>query len=246
MFSITKKQVGAASCRDKGVIPMPHVIVKFYPGRSQEQKNQLANEIVKSVVEIAGCEQKSVSVAIEEVEPDDWAETVYQPDIIDKKENLVVTPGYNPFQKKEASAGAAQTAEFKIRSYQAFDESAVIELWHRCNLVVPQNEPKKDIEIKRSVQADLFFVGTVSGRIVATVMAGYDGHRGWIYYLAVDPAYRRQQFGRRMMEKAESALKKRGCPKINLQVRTSNQAVIAFYERLGFSNDDVIGMGKRL
>jgi ribosomal protein S18 acetylase RimI-like enzyme len=225
---------------------MPHVIVKLYPGRSEEQKKQLAGEIVKKVREIARCEEKSVSVAFEEVEPDDWAENVYQPDIIDKKENLVVTPGYNPFQKKEDSAGAAQNAGFKIRSYQDSDESAVIELWHRCNLVVPQNEPKKDIEMKRKVQADLFFVGTVSGRIVATVMAGYDGHRGWIYYLAVDPDYQRQQIGRRMMEKAEFALKKRGCPKINLQVRTSNRAVIAFYERLGYTNDDVIGLGKRL
>ena len=136
-----------------------------------------------------------------------------------------------------------KSPEFKIRSYQASDESAVIELWHRCNLVVPQNDPQKDIEMKRKVQADLFFVGTISGRAIATVMAGYDGHRGWIYYLAVDPDYRRQRIGRRMMENAESALKKRGCPKINLQVRTSNQAVVAFYERLGFSNDDVICLG---
>ena len=225
---------------------MPHVIVKLYSGRSEEQKKQLAGEIVKSVVEIAVCEEKSVSVAFEEVEPDDWAENVYQPDIIDKKENLVVRPGYNPFQKKEGFTGAAHDAEFIIRSYQASDESAVIELWHRCNLVVPQNEPKKDIEMKRKVQPDLFFVGTIGNRIVATVMAGYDGHRGWIYYLAVDPDCQRQQIGRRMMEKAESALKNRGCPKINLQVRTSNQAVISFYERLGFSNDDVIGLGKKL
>jgi len=225
---------------------MPHVIVKLYPGRSEEQKKQLAGEIVKSVVEIAVCEEKSVSVAFEEVEPDDWAENVYQPDIIDKKENLVVRPGYNPFQKKEGFTGAAHDAEFIIRSYQASDESAVIELWYRCNLVVPQNEPKKDIEMKRKVQPDLFFVGTIGNRIVATVMAGYDGHRGWIYYLAVDPDCQRQQIGRRMMEKAESALKNRGCPKINLQVRTSNQAVISFYERLGFSNDDVIGLGKKL
>ena len=139
-----------------------------------------------------------------------------------------------------------KSPEFKIRSYQISDESAVIDLWHRCNLVVPQNEPKKDIEMKLKVQPDLFFVGTVSGRIMATVMAGYDGHRGWIYYLAVDPDYQRKQIGRRMMAKAESELQKRGCPKINLQVRTSNQAVISFYERLGFSNDDVIGLGKRL
>ena len=139
-----------------------------------------------------------------------------------------------------------KSPEFKIRSYQASDEPEVIDLWHRCNLVVAQNDPQLDIELKRKVQSDLFFVGSVSGRIVATVMAGYDGHRGWIYYLAVDPDYRRQQIGRRMMEKAESALKALGCPKINLQVRTSNQAVISFYERLGFSDDDVIGLGKRL
>ena len=139
-----------------------------------------------------------------------------------------------------------KSPEFKIRSYQASDESAVIDLWQRCNLVVPKNDPQHDIEMKRKVQPDLFFVGTVSGRIVATAMAGYDGHRGWIYYLAVDPDDRRQQIGRRMMAKAESELKKRGCPKINLQVRSSNQAVISFYERLGFSNDDVIGLGKKL
>jgi 4-oxalocrotonate tautomerase len=120
---------------------MPHVIVKLYPGRSEEQKKQLAREIVKNVTEIAGCEKKSVSVAFEEVKPDDWAENVYLPDIINNKKNLVVTPGYNPFQKKEGTAGTAQNAEFAIRSYQTSDQSAVIDLWHRCNLVVPQNEP---------------------------------------------------------------------------------------------------------
>jgi 4-oxalocrotonate tautomerase len=76
---------------------MPHIIVKLYPGRSPQQKKQLAREIVQSVVEIAICEEKSVSVAIEEVAPDDWAEKVYKPDIINNKNNLVVTPGYNPF-----------------------------------------------------------------------------------------------------------------------------------------------------
>jgi ribosomal protein S18 acetylase RimI-like enzyme len=225
---------------------MPHVIVKLYPGRSEEQKKLLAREIVKNVREIAICEEKSISVAFEEVAPDDWAETVYQPDIIDNKENLVVTPGYNPFQKKDDNSTTDRDSEFNIRSYQASDESAVIDLWQRCNLVVPQNDPKKDIETKRKVQANLFLVGTLGNRIVATVMAGYDGHRGWIYYMAVDPDYRRQHIGRRMMAKVESALQKRGCPKINLQVRTSNQEVIAFYERLGFSNDDVIGLGKKL
>jgi 4-oxalocrotonate tautomerase len=77
---------------------MPHVIVKLYPGRTEEQKKQLAREIVKSVVEIAKCKQKSISIAIEEVAPDDWAEKVYKPDIVNNRKNLVVTPGYNPFE----------------------------------------------------------------------------------------------------------------------------------------------------
>ena len=136
--------------------------------------------------------------------------------------------------------------ELKIRLFQDSDRAAVIDLWHRCNLVVPQNDPQRDIDKKLEAQAELFFVGTISNKVAATVMAGYDGHRGWIYYLAVDPEYQRKQIGRRMMEKAESALRKRGCPKINLQVRTSNKAVVSFYERLGFSNDEVIGLGKKL
>jgi len=225
---------------------MPHIIVKLYPGRSAQQKQLLAREIVKNIKQIAVCEEKSVSVAFEEVGPEDWAESVYRPEIIDKKENLVVMPGYNPFQKEAGSEGSAETADFKIRSYQASDRPAVIDLWHRCNLVVPLNDPQKDIEMKGQVQADLFFVGAIGNRIVATLMAGYDGHRGWIYYLAVDPDDQRRGFGRRMMEWAETALKKRRCPKINLQVRTSNPAVISFYEYLGYSIDDVIGLGKRL
>jgi len=226
---------------------MPHVIVKFYPGRSEEQKKQLASEIVKKLTDIAVCEEKSVSVAFEEVAPEDWAESVYRPDIIDKRENLVVRPGYNPFQSKDENPKAVgDDTEFRIRPYRASDESAVMDVWHRCGLVVPQNDPKKDIEMKCRVQADLFWVGSFDNRVVATAMAGYDGHRGWIYYLAVDPDYRRQRIGSRMMLEAESELRKRGCPKINLQVRTSNQAVIAFYEHLGFTHDGVIGLGKRL
>jgi 4-oxalocrotonate tautomerase len=77
---------------------MPHVIVKLYPGRSEEQKKQLAEEIAKDVVAIAGCEEKSVSVAFEEVEPDDWAEKVYRPDILGNKNKLYKKPGYNPFE----------------------------------------------------------------------------------------------------------------------------------------------------
>jgi 4-oxalocrotonate tautomerase len=79
---------------------MPHVIVKMYPGRTDEQKSKLAQTIADSVVKIAKCEEKSVSVAIEEITPEDWAETVYRPDIIEKEETLVKKPGYNPFDSK--------------------------------------------------------------------------------------------------------------------------------------------------
>jgi len=133
-----------------------------------------------------------------------------------------------------------------IRSFQISDEPGVIDLWRRCSLVVPQNDPKKDIEMKLKIQPELFFVGVISNHIVSTIMSGYDGHRGWIYYLAVDPDFQKNGIGRRMVEKAEMKLRKLGCQKINLQVRNSNKSVIAFYKHIGFGDDDVIGMGKRL
>ena len=136
--------------------------------------------------------------------------------------------------------------QLKIRSFLTSDESIVIDLWHRCNLVVPQNDPKKDMAMKLKVQPELFLVGIISERIVSTAMAGYDGHRGWVYYLAVDPDYQRKGIGRQMMEKVEKSLRELGCQKINVQVRSSNESVVSFYENLGFSNDDVIGLGKRL
>ena len=134
----------------------------------------------------------------------------------------------------------------EIRTYRAEDEAAVLHLWRACNLVVAQNDPLKDIQRKTAVQPDLFLVGLESGRIVATVMAGYEGHRGWLNYLAVVPDLRKKGLGRQMVEEAERKLRQLGCPKINLLVRTSNIDVLEFYQRLGFSKDDVVGMGKRL
>jgi 4-oxalocrotonate tautomerase len=77
---------------------MPHVIVKLYPGRTDEQKTRLAEEIVKDVVTIAKCEEKSVSVAFEEIKPEDWAERVYRPDILENPQTIYKKPGYNPFK----------------------------------------------------------------------------------------------------------------------------------------------------
>ena len=133
-----------------------------------------------------------------------------------------------------------------IRAYEAADEEAVVALWHRCGLTRPRNDPRKDIARKTKVRPDLFLVGVVGGAVVATAMLGYDGHRGWVYYLGVDPEHQKGGLGRAIMERAEELLRAEGCPKINLQVRTSNEGVIAFYKRLGYALDDVVGMGKRL
>jgi ribosomal protein S18 acetylase RimI-like enzyme len=134
----------------------------------------------------------------------------------------------------------------KIRAFQPTDESAVIDLWRRCGLVAPQNNPRADIQRKLQVAPELFLVGALGDELVATVMAGYEGHRGWINYLAVAPHLQKTGCGRQIMEHAEALLRARGCPKINLQIRATNRQVIEFYERLGFAIDDVLSMGKRL
>ena len=126
------------------------------------------------------------------------------------------------------------------------DAPAVIDLWTASGLVVPQNDPDRDIQRKLHVDPDLFLVGEVDGLIIATVMAGYEGHRGWVNYLAVAPRYRRQGLGTAMMRKVECLLRERGCPKINLQIRETHQAIRAFYEAVGFTQDHVISMGRRL
>ena len=133
-----------------------------------------------------------------------------------------------------------------IRAFQDQDEAEVIGLWERCGLLRPWNDPRKDIARKLAVQRELFLVGSVGDRIVATVMAGYDGHRGWINYLAVDPAHRRQGLARQLLADVEQHLRAAGCAKINLQIRHDNLDAIAFYRSVGFAEDAVVSMGKRL
>ncbi len=136
--------------------------------------------------------------------------------------------------------------EMQIRPFAARDEPEVISLWERCELTRPWNDPRKDIHRKVSVSPDLFLVGEVDGHVVAAVMAGYEGHRGWLNYLAIDPSLRRRGLGRAIVEEAERRLRLRGCPKVNLQVRTTNREAIEFYRRLGYSVDEAVSMGKRL
>lgn len=133
-----------------------------------------------------------------------------------------------------------------IRPYAPADEAAVIALWQASGLVRPQNDPKKDIARKLRVNPEWFLVAEQDGRIVGAVMAGYEGHRGWINYLAAEPSRRRTGIGRRLMEEAEKLLRAAGCPKINLQVRPDNPDVLEFYRRIGFTVEGAISLGKRL
>ena len=133
-----------------------------------------------------------------------------------------------------------------IRAFQSGDEAAVVALWERCALTRPWNDPRKDIARKLTVQPELFLVGVLQGELVASVMAGYEGHRGWVNYLAVAPAHQRKGLGRRLMEEVEKRLLERGCPKLNMQVRSSNTEAMAFYRRLGYVPDEAVALGKRL
>ena len=146
----------------------------------------------------------------------------------------------------ETNMEREHNSELDISAFQESDQDAVVALWRECGLVVPWNDPAKDIHRKLLVQRDMFLVGTLGSRLVATVMAGYDGHRGWVNYLAVAPDCRKRGIGRSLMDQAESMLRDLGCPKANLQVRSSNVDVVQFYKNIGYSVDDVVSMGKRL
>ncbi|MFK7996742.1 MAG: GNAT family acetyltransferase [Granulosicoccus sp.] len=133
-----------------------------------------------------------------------------------------------------------------IRTFVANDTAKVIRLWQACELTRPWNDPNKDIQRKLRVNDNLFLVAEEQNRLIGSVMGGYDGHRGWINYLAVDPSSRKQGLGHSLMLEVERRLLTLGCPKINLQVRASNSAVIEFYEAIGFRDDEVRSFGKRL
>lgn len=162
-----------------------------------------------------------------------------------------------------------------LRSFRADDRAGVIALWRRTDLVRPWNDPDRDIDRKLAVDDGLLLVAepvdappASAGRtapsvppapaatpsdapdrgegLVGTVMVGYDGHRGWINYLAVDPEHQGRGLGRRLVHEAERRLVALGCPKVNLMVRSTNPDVVAFYRALGYEVDAVTALGKRL
>ena len=133
-----------------------------------------------------------------------------------------------------------------IRRFEPGDRAAVVELWHRAELTRPWNDPELDIDRKLAVDPEGFLVAEFAGRVVGTIMAGYDGHRGWLNYLAVDPGTQGRGLGGRLVREAEHVLGRRGCSKINLQIRTANESAVEFYRSIGYELDDVVSMGRRL
>ena len=123
----------------------------------------------------------------------------------------------------------------------------VIKIWKTTfNQDPPWNNPAEIIHRKNDVNDDLFLVGKLDGRVIATVIGGYDGFRGWIYHLAVMPVHQRKGIGSKMIHEIEQRLENRGCVKINLQIRSSNTGTIIFYRKLGYNIEDHISMGKLL
>ena len=135
---------------------------------------------------------------------------------------------------------------FEIIRYNSNYQKAVIDLWKKCNLIVPPNDPAEDIQKKLDFQPELFFVALLNCQLIGSVMVGYEGHRGWLNYLAVLPSFQKRGYGKKLVNKAIVELKKLGCLKLNLQVRKSNTPVIEFYKHLGFEEEERISLGMRL
>jgi len=133
-----------------------------------------------------------------------------------------------------------------IRTFAVTDTDAAVALWHATGLTRPWNDPHRDIERKLQVQPELFLVATDGDVLIGTVMAGYDGHRGWLYYLASLPDRRGEGIARALVAEAESRLLAMGCPKVQLMVRPENEAARGLYAALGYEPFDTWATGKRL
>ncbi|WP_024508205.1 GNAT family acetyltransferase [Bradyrhizobium sp. ARR65] len=137
-------------------------------------------------------------------------------------------------------------ATLSIAPIEDADVADIVTLWERCGLTRPWNEPAADIALARRDTNATILVGREGEAIVATALVGHDGHRGWVYYVAVDPAHQKKGFGRIIMEAAEDWLRKTGVEKIMLLVRPENTAVRAFYESIGYGEQPRIIFAKWL
>ena len=134
----------------------------------------------------------------------------------------------------------------RLRTFESRDRRDVIALWAEAGVTRLWNDAGADIDRKQRTQPELFIVAEAEGRVVGTAMAGYDGHRGWIHYVAVATQLQGSGLGRALVRRAEELLLQRGCPKVQLQVRPDNAGVVAFYEHLGYAPYEAISMGRRL
>ena len=137
-------------------------------------------------------------------------------------------------------------SNLRIRTFEHRDTDDVILVWENCGLIRSWNNPKLDIERKISFQKDLFLVGEINYKIIATAMFGYEGHRGWLNYFAVLQPFQKRGFGRRLLDFGETKLIEKGCPKLNLQIRTDNEEAKNFYKKVGYTEDLAVSFGKRL
>jgi ribosomal protein S18 acetylase RimI-like enzyme len=138
------------------------------------------------------------------------------------------------------------TGVIEFRAMQDADTGEVISLWRSCGLTRPRNKPEKDIAFARGKPHSDILVGTIEGKVVASIMIGHDGHRGSFYYVAVDPVHRRRGIGARLIREGERWLKERGVWKVNLLIRQENADVQTFYKQLGYAVNEAMSMGQRL
>ncbi|MGE5723367.1 MAG: GNAT family acetyltransferase [Sphingomonadales bacterium] len=145
-----------------------------------------------------------------------------------------------------ADAMVTGMAEVTIRPMEDRDRAGVVRLWQACALTRPWNDPDRDLTMAMESTDATLFVAEQGGAVIGSVMTGFDGHRGWIYYLAVAPDWQREGLGRRLFAAAEAWLKQRGAPKIQLMVREGNAAAARFYEAIGLEIQPVVTYGRWL
>ncbi|MEO8558950.1 MAG: GNAT family acetyltransferase [Rhodospirillales bacterium] len=139
----------------------------------------------------------------------------------------------------------AKKPALSIRPLKQKDRKALLALWHACDLIRPWNPPDRDIDFCLNSKHGAILVGEIEGAIVASVMVGHDGHRGWVYYVAADPKRLRSGLGSAIMAAAEAWLQKRGVPKTMLLIRAENKKVVRFYKSLGYEIEPRVLMSKR-
>lgn len=145
------------------------------------------------------------------------------------------------------NASPPETASaLSVAPIEDSDVAAVVALWQRCDLTRPWNDPAADIALARRGPNSTILIGRCGETIVATAMVGHEGHRGWVYYVAVDPDHRGQEYGRAIMNAAEDWLREAGIAKLQLLVRPDNTMVQAFYELIGYDEQERIIYAKWL